>query len=533
MTAQVRSRRRWPIVLAILGVVLTFLALLIYWRARDIDETTRAWVVTELSRRFESAVELESLKVRVLPIVTVKGTGLIIHFHNRLDVPPMFQVKEFSFDLGLLSLLQSRHHISNVIVRNMVITIPPREKKSDAEKPSNPLHQLPQQVVVDRLECNDTLLLILSRNPGKEPLDFDIHGLVLTSVGAGQPFDFHGNLTNAKPKGNIVTVGKFGPWDAEEPGDSAVSGKYAFTNADLGPFPGIKGILSSTGKYDGQLNSIHTQGETDTPDFALDPVGRAVPLHTEFDATVDGTDGDTYLHPVTATLGRSVIISNGSVVRVPSKQGHLITLGVNAAKARLEDVLALAVKSAKPPMSGPIKIKAKLVVPPGKEKTIDKMLLDGDFNSDDASFASSEVRQKLASLSRHGLGEPKNAEAGNALSDLKGHFHLENGVIAFKGLNFSVQGATIVLDGSYKIREGELDFKGQLRLQASLSETMTGVKSVLVKPLDPLFKKDGAGTVIPISITGTRDAPVFSATVFHKTFKKEMSPEAPAKPSAK
>jgi len=56
---------------------------------------------------------------------------------------------------------------------------------------------------------------------------------------------------------------------------------------------------------------------------------------------------------------------------------------------------------------------------------------------------------------------------------------------------------------------------------------------VLVKPLDPLFKKDGAGTVIPISITGTRDEPVFAATVFHKTFKKEMSREAPAKPSAK
>lgn len=533
MTAQVGSRRRWPIILAILGVISASLALFIYSRAHDIDETTRAWVVAELSRRFQSAVELESLKVRVLPMVTVKGTGLIIHFHNRLDVAPMFQIKEFSFDLGLMSLLQSRHHISDVIVRNMVITIPPREKKPNEEKPRTPPRDLPQQVVVDHIKCDDTLLLILSKNPGKEPLDFDIHGLVLNSVGAGQPFDFHGNLTNAKPKGNIVTVGKFGPWDAEEPGDSRVSGKYAFTNADLGPFPGIEGILSSIGKYDGQLNSIHAQGETDTPDFALDPVGRVVPLHTEFDATVDGTDGDTYLHPVTATLGRSVIVSSGSVVRVPSKQGHLITLEVNAAKARLEDVLALAVKAARPPMSGPIKIKAKLVIPPGKEKTIDKMLLDGDFDADQANFASSEIRQKLAALSRHGLGEPKNEEAGSAVSDLKGHFHLENGVIAFKGLNFSVEGAAIVLDGSYKIREGELDFKGQLRLQATLSKTLTGVKAVLAKPLDPLFKKDGAGTVIPISITGTREEPVVAATVFHKTFKKEISPEAPAKPSAK
>ncbi len=466
-------------------------------------------------------------------MVSVRGTGLIVHFHNRIDLPPMFQIKEFSFSLGLGSLFRRERHISGVALRNMVITIPPREKKTEGEKAAKPLGGPPPQVIVDRIECDETLLLILSKKPEKEPLDFDIHNLVLTSVDAGQPLAFRGNLTNAKPRGEIATVGKFGPWDNDEPGDSPVSGDYKFTDADLGPFPGIKGILSSTGRYDGQLNSIHTQGETDTPDFALDPVGRPVPLHTEFDATVDGTDGDTYLHPVTATLGHSVIVSNGSIVRVPSKQGHLITLEVSAPKARLEDVLGLAVKAAKPPMRGPIKIQAKLIIPPGKEKTVEKMLLDGDFDADDAHFANSEVREKVASLSRHGLGEPKNEEAGSAISGLRGHFHLENGVITFKNLNFSVEGATILLDGSYKIREGELNFKGQLRLQVALSQTMTGVKSVLAKPLDPFFKKEGAGTVIPIMITGNRENPVFAATVFHKTFKKEMNLEGPAKPPGK
>jgi AsmA-like C-terminal region len=533
MTTEARSRRDWPIALAIFAGILGSLVLFIYSRARGIDESTRAWVVEALSRRFKSTVELESLHVRVLPMVTVRGTDLVLHMHDRMDVPPMIQIKEFSFDLGLGALFRQQHHISSVSLRNMVITIPPRQAKPAGEKQPTSKKNLPPKVIVDRIDCDDTVLLILSGKPGKDPLDFDIHDLVLTSVGADQPFDFHGNLTNAKPKGEIVTIGKFGPWVADEPGDSPVLGHYAFTNADLGPFPGIKGILSSTGSYDGQLNSIHTQGQTDTPDFALDPVGRSVPLHTEFNATVDGTDGDTYLHPVTATLGRSVIVCNGSVVRVPSEHGHLITLDVSATKARLEDVLSLAVKAARPPMSGPIKIKSKLTIPPGKERTIEKMILDGDFDADDAHFASSEVREKLASLSRHGLGAPKNEEVGSALSDLKGHFHMENGVITFNNLYFGVEGATILLDGSYKIREGELDFKGQLRLKAALSETMTGVKSVLVKPLDPLFKKDGAGTVIPISITGNRDNPVFAATVFHKTFKKEMSPRERSKPSEK
>jgi hypothetical protein len=532
MTTDTSFRRRWPISLFLLILVFASLGSFVYWRARGIDEYIRAWVLGELSRRFQSTVELGTLRVRVLPMVSVSGTDLIVHFHDRVDLPPMIEIKEFSYNLGLGSLIRRQRHIASVMLRHVVITIPAVEKRPAEVKAPKTMRELPAEVTVDRITCDDTVLLILSKKPGKDPLDFDIHDLELTNVGAGQPFDFHGNLTNAKPKGAIVTVGKFGPWDADAPGDSAVSGEYTFTNADLGPFPGIQGILSSAGKYHGRLNSIHVQGETDTPHFALDPVGRPAPLHTEFDATVDGTDGDTYLHPVTATLGNSVIVASGSVVRVPGQHGHLITVDISAPRARLEDILGLTVKSARPPMSGPMHIRAKLVIPPGKENTIEKMLLDGDFDADDARFASSEVRQKLASLSRHGLGEPKNEDAGSALSDLQGHFHLQHGVITFRKLNFSVEGATILLVGCYKIREGELDFHGQLRLQASLSHTMTGVKAVLVKPLDPLLKKEGAGAVIAIRITGTREDPVFAATVFHKTFKKEMNREAPAKPPA-
>jgi len=68
-------------------------------------------------------------------------------------------------------------------------------------------------------------------------------------------------------------------------------------------------------------------------------------------------------------------------------------------------------------------------------------------------------------------------------------------VICFQNLSFRVEGAAIHLDGRYKIREGELDFKGQLRLPAALRQSITGVEAVLVKPPDPLFKKDGACTL--------------------------------------
>ena len=39
-------------------------------------------------------------------------------------------------------------------------------------------------------------------------------------------------------------------------------------------------------------------------------------------------------------------------------------------------------------------------------------------------------------------------------------------------------------------------------MESDISHVTTGFKSVLMKPLIPFFKKDNAGAVIPIAITG-------------------------------
>jgi hypothetical protein len=519
--ADARPRPKWPYVLGIVVGLMAGLVLFVFLRTRNIDDRTREWVVRELQQRFNSEVELEELHVNLLPQMSVDGEGLSIRYQNRRDLPPMFHVQRFSFNLGVLGILHAPRHIAGIYVENMTITIPPRGEKKEPRPPSSKKKPIPS-VIVDEIVCNDTDLVIVPKKEGKEPLDFDIHDLVLKSVGVDKPFDFHGNLTNAKPQGEITTIGTFGPWDADEPGDTPVTGSYKFTDADLGPFPGIAGTLSSTGDYRGQLNEIEVEGKTDTPNFSLDPVGRPVPLHTDFSATVNGTDGDTYLHPVRATLGRSLIIAEGRVVRVPEKEGHLIKLNVSAPDARIQDILSLAVNSDKPFMTGPAKINAKLVLPPGKQKVLQKMVLDGQVGVEDAQWSSSEIRDKLASLSRHAEGQPENQEAGSSVSDLRGDFRLEKGVIRFRKLSFGVPGAQLNLQGIYDIGESKLDFSGHLRLQAKLSQTVTGKKSFFLKAVDPFFSKEGAGTVLPITITGTRDAPTLGVSVFHKTIKKQL-----------
>jgi hypothetical protein len=53
----------------------------------------------------------------------------------------------------------------------------------------------------------------------------------------------------------------------------------------------------------------------------------------------------------------------------------------------------------------------------------------------------------------------------------------------------------------------------------------TGWKSVLLKPIDPLFKKDGAGTEIPFKVTGTRSEPHFGLDFHQKSETEDKTKE--------
>ena len=102
---------------------------------------------------------------------------------------------------------------------------------------------------------------------------------------------FVAQLVNPKPLGDIASSGNFGPWNADEPSDTPVNGSYSFTHADLSTTHGIAGMLSSQGKYSGQLDTITVDGTTDTPDFSVDVSGHKVDLTTQFHAIVNGTNG--------------------------------------------------------------------------------------------------------------------------------------------------------------------------------------------------------------------------------------------------
>ena len=94
------------------------------------------------------------------------------------------------------------------------------------------------------------------------------------------------------------------------------------------------------------------------------------------------------------------------------------------------------------------------------------------------------------------------------------------GMITFRNLTFEVPGANVQLNGTYALTDEKLDFYGTLRLKAKLSQMTTGVKSFLLKAVDPFFRK-GDVTELPIKITGTREHPSFGLDLHHKEEKKK------------
>ena len=72
---------------------------------------------------------------------------------------------------------------------------------------------------------------------------------------------------------------------------------------------------------------------------------------------------------------------------------------------------------------------------------------------------------------------------------------------------------------SMALEKEDLDFHGKLRMQAKLSQTMTGAKSFILKAFDPFFRKNGQ-TEMPIKITGPRDHPSFGLDLRHKEKEK-------------
>jgi hypothetical protein len=520
------KKKKWLIgFAAVAGLGIVILLIAAHRMANQVEPYIRDQAVEYLKKRFDSDVEIGVLHISVpklspLQVLSknrhgakarVEGQRVVLRHKGRTDIPPLFRMREFAFEIDLSILFDSPKRIPLVTVEGMEINIPPK-----GERPSLSTEQEQEEdeaaedtgVIFDEVIIKDSRLTILPRDRQRAALQFALHNIRLESAGKNVAMKYRASLTNPKPPGEILSTGTFGPWAADEPGNSSLAGDYTFNNANLGVFAGIAGILDSKGQFKGTLDSITAQGEATVPDFRLKRSGNIVPLKTKFEVEVDGTNGNTILKPVIGTLGTTSFTTSGAVIKHEADTRRTISLDVDMPKGNLPDLLTLAMKG-ETFMEGRIALKTRIDIPPLSGKVKEKLILDGKFDITQGKFLKSTIQDQIDMLSRRGQGQPQNMAIDEVVLAMGGRFHMEDQEITFESLSFAVPGSGIDLAGKYDLHEDQLDFHGTLKLNATVSQTMTGWKRWLLKPVDPFFSKQGAGTFLHIQVVGTSKAPKF------------------------
>ena len=472
----------------------------------------RTEIVRALESRMDADVTLETFEAHLWPRPGVSGGGLTLRHRQRPDLPPLVSIRQFAGDASWTGIFRAR--MNDVSLDGLELTIPPRRgrdmpaivpNESGGSEPSSD----PATFAIARLTATNARLSILPRNPEKDPRVFDIFTLEMRDLTLLRPSQFTASLTNPIPEGHIETSGSFGPWNREEPSRTPVEGEFRF-DADLGTIKGIAGALASKGGFDGTIDRIAVSGTTETPDFRIPKLkAGALPLSTTFKAIVDGTNGDVTLDPVEARLASSTFIARGDVIGTKGVKGKRVLLEVTSDSALMEDILRLTVPTTPPAMTGKVALTTSFDLPQGEPDVIDRLRLSGKVKISGAEFASDSVQRKVDQLSRRAQGRPTDAAIANVPSTIQSQFTMAGGTVVLRNTSYSVEGATVRLNGQYALESGALDLSGTVLLDASLSQTQTGFRHFMLKPFDAMFRKGGAGTKLAFSVTGTVEQPKF------------------------
>lgn len=497
------GQRRWRKPLAI--VALVALALLVV----AVAVLSAKWpftpkhIVADLEQASRTTVAFKTFHQTyfphpgcVLEDVTFRNAGS--------SAPPLLAVKRLTIEGSYSGLLSG--HVPVIRAEAAHVVLPPVSSgQTIFEGRSSNSHATIGEIVAD-----GAILDVTSAHPGRPPLRFQIRKLAIHDLGAGGVLPFHLEALNPTPPGELIATGRLGPWQVANAASTQISGTYVFRKAQLGVFHGIAGILSSEGRFQGPINALSVRGSTDVPDFEVTRTGHKVHLVTQFDALVNGTQGDVLLRSINGHWGHTTVLGSGSIEGKPGRKGKTASLDFVVRNGRIDDVLYLFVRSPQAPLAGPTTFEAKVTIPPGKKKFVEKVVLDGQFEIPSARFTSSKTQNSVDKLSRQARGQKEVENPEAVVSDLNGHVLLTGGVAHFSSLVVDVPGARARMHGTYGLENQRVNLHGMLFLDAKLSQATSGIKSLLLKPIEPFLKKNRrGGAKMPVGISGTYSHPSY------------------------
>jgi hypothetical protein len=456
-------------------------------------------VLQRLHEATDSQVSVRSFRETYFPSPGCVLEGAVFQ-HGSHSAKPLLTIERLTVKGGYAGLLA--HRIPEVIAEAARISIPP----FGTGTAFNIEHS---KITIGELITHDAVIEFESRFPNKKPLLFEVQQATLHYIGWARAIAYDLRVHNPEPPGEITATGNFGPWNQGDSGETAISGHYFFNNADLSFYQEIAGMLSSSGDFSGKLSHIDISGTTETPDFEVKMGGHPVRLTTQFSAYVDATLGNTFLKRVDADFWKTHITAKGSIAKPQPGKSQTALVDLSSSSARIQDLLGLFVKANPPPMSGWTTFQAQAEIPPGPEEFLKKVRLRAEFGVGGGTFTNGSTQQQVDKLSAGAQGEKNTSDAGLVLTNLKGRGDLVNGVATFSDLSFHIPGAGSRMHGTYDVISEKIDLRGQLRVDTQISNTQSGMKSLLLKVIQPFFKRKRKGQIVPVRLAGTYDHPTF------------------------
>jgi len=500
----VKTRKIALLVLALIALALASGGIVIarHWPFSE------AMVTKALQEDFPATVTFQKFHSTFFPHPGCVGEGVAFRrLGSSPETPPVVTIQRFTVEAHYIDLFLSPGYLARIVMNGFHVYVPP---PGTSLNPSS-WQESKSTTRVGEIHA-DGASIEIARAEGHSPLLFDIHTLRLTSVSQDKQVGYDIALHNPLPPGEIRAHGHFGPWNYNDPGETPVEGHYSFQNADLGVFEGIAGMLSSEDKFEGPLGHIESQGSVDIPDFMVTRSKHAVHLSADFHAFVDGTNGDVQLERVTAAFLKTRVVANGKVAGQPGQRGKTAAIDLSVHEGRIQDVLRLFVREAKPPFSGVTSFRAHVIIPPGKRPFVEKVRLIGDFGIEDGQFAKTSTQKDIDALSDRSRGvkpddQQEDDDPERVISNVAGHLELRDATVTFVNSSFHIPGALARMNGIYNLESEAIDLHGTLKTEVELSKMSSGFKSVLLKPFDVFFKRKHAGAVVPVHLIGTYKDP--------------------------
>ncbi|MGH9728648.1 MAG: AsmA-like C-terminal region-containing protein [Candidatus Acidiferrales bacterium] len=516
---------RWVVIGAVGAVIVVGIAsiiLLLRWPFSEAD------VAQSIGQSVSGSITFAKFRATYIPFPgCVAENAVLRRSASPAGIPPLATIQRIAIQSRYVDLFFRPRYISRIVLNGLYVRIPPRGSDAKSTKENTSSFKLR----VGEIDANGATLEI-GRKHEKSPLKFEIHLLTVKSVAAHTPMRYRATLTNPLPPGEIISTGSFGPLNSHDPAQSPLSGTAIFQYANLSAFKGIAGTLSSDQDFYGTLGRIEVNGKVNIRDFKLTRTDNQAPLASRFHVTVNAMNGDVFLREVDTTLARTRILAHGSIAGKPGHKGKTTSIDLTIDHGRIQDVLHLFSTANHPPMDGVANFRAQITVPPLGRSFLREVRAHADFQIADGRFEKPSTQANVNRLSARARGEKvdtknqkadtksdkatgkKDPSSQNVIATLQGRVVLRGGIASFPRLVFTVPGANARMFGTFDLSNDHINFHGKLKTDVSFSQTLGGgIKSVLLKPLDPIFKKKSAGAVIPVYMLGTYDYPRFGIDV--------------------